>query len=103
MNKWFWMMDWCKQNGLPPAQLWAWEKAKQAYKKLQEKENKMNLIDLKVIEVLTMPYQEKISENNKKWFIKVKAEAYGRESNHVLMFDTKKEAQEIKPGYIFQG
>lgn len=62
----------------------------------------MNLIDLKVIEILLKPFQLKEIENSK-WFIEVKAEAYGRESNHNLMFDTKKEAKAIKPGYIFQG
>ena len=32
-GKWSWMMDYCKKNHLPPAQEWAWEKAKVAYLK----------------------------------------------------------------------
>lgn len=31
MKKWFWMMDYCFKNGLPPAQKWAWDKAEKAY------------------------------------------------------------------------
>ena len=30
-SKWFWMMNYCKVNGLPPAQEWAWDKARLAY------------------------------------------------------------------------
>lgn len=26
-NDWFWMMDFCKKKGLPPAQKWAWDMA----------------------------------------------------------------------------
>jgi len=32
-KQWFWMMEYCKKNHMPPAQSWAWEKAKQAYNK----------------------------------------------------------------------
>ena len=28
---WFWMMDYCKKKGIPPAETWAWEEAKIAY------------------------------------------------------------------------
>lgn len=31
IQKWHWMMAWCKKNGLPPAQSWVWEKAEAAY------------------------------------------------------------------------
>ena len=31
-KKWNWMMEYCKKNGLPAAQSWAWNKAKKAYK-----------------------------------------------------------------------
>ena len=34
-HKWFWMMAYCKNHGLPPAQPWAWSQAKQAYNKLK--------------------------------------------------------------------
>jgi hypothetical protein len=33
MTKWHWMMEYCKKNGYPPAQKWAWDKAEEAYKK----------------------------------------------------------------------
>lgn len=31
MDTWIWKMDYCKRNGLPPAQEWAWDKAGKAY------------------------------------------------------------------------
>lgn len=31
-TKWFWMMNYCKEHSLPPAQSWAWKRAEQAYK-----------------------------------------------------------------------
>ena len=62
----------------------------------------MNLIDLKVTKILSDPFQLTVVMNSK-WFIKVKAEAWGRDSTHTLMFDTKEKAEDIKPGYIFQG
>ena len=30
-DKWIWMMDFCKKNGIPPAQQWAWDSADKAY------------------------------------------------------------------------
>ena len=30
-KKWNWKMDWCKTNGLPPAQNWVWDKAEEAW------------------------------------------------------------------------
>lgn len=30
-DKWIWMMDYCKKNGIPPAQQWAWDMASKAY------------------------------------------------------------------------
>ena len=30
--KWFWKMDYCRRNGLPPAQEYAWNIAEHAYK-----------------------------------------------------------------------
>jgi len=32
-EKWSWMMDYCKSQRIPPAQSWAWDKAKDAYVK----------------------------------------------------------------------
>ncbi len=31
LTKWHWMMNYCKNNNLPPAQSWAWQKAEKAY------------------------------------------------------------------------
>lgn len=30
-NKWFWKMDYCWVNKIPPAQKWAWVEAENAY------------------------------------------------------------------------
>jgi hypothetical protein len=30
-EQWLWMMNYCKDNRLPPAQSWAWKRAKEAY------------------------------------------------------------------------
>ena len=39
-NKWFWKMQYCQMNGLPPAQSWVWDRAEEAYeakmKEIQE-------------------------------------------------------------------
>ncbi len=32
-SKWGWKMDWCKKQGYPPAQHWAWMLAEEAWKK----------------------------------------------------------------------
>jgi hypothetical protein len=38
-ERWIWMMDWCKSKGYPPAQDWAWDKAKEAYKQYEATNN----------------------------------------------------------------
>ena len=30
-QKWLWMVDYCNDNGLPPAQTWAWDRAEKAF------------------------------------------------------------------------
>lgn len=30
-QKWFWMMNYCKNNKIPPTQRWAWDKAEKEY------------------------------------------------------------------------
>jgi len=30
-DKWRWKMDYCKKQGIPPAQTWAWEQAEKAF------------------------------------------------------------------------
>lgn len=36
-DQWLWMVNYCKDNDLPPAQSWAWERAKQAYEQQKVK------------------------------------------------------------------
>ena len=33
-EKWFWMMKYCKDNKIPPAQKWAWDEAGKKYNEL---------------------------------------------------------------------
>jgi hypothetical protein len=33
LDKWNWQMNYCKQNGYPPAQKWAWDKSEKAFTK----------------------------------------------------------------------
>jgi len=35
-HEWIWMMDYCKKQGLPPAQKWAWDQAKRAFNTREE-------------------------------------------------------------------
>ena len=37
-NKWSWMMDYCKENGMSPARVGAWKKAAEAYEEKFENE-----------------------------------------------------------------
>lgn len=39
-NEWFWKMDYCKKNGLPPAQEWAWNIADKEWKKYLNKQKR---------------------------------------------------------------
>jgi len=34
-EQWHWMMDYCKENNLPPAQKWAWDRASKEYNKIK--------------------------------------------------------------------
>jgi hypothetical protein len=34
---WHWKMDYCKKNGLPPSERWAWQRADEAYFKILKK------------------------------------------------------------------
>lgn len=39
-KKWIWKMDYCREQRIPPAQKWAWDKAEEAYiKKLTHSHN----------------------------------------------------------------
>jgi len=35
-RKWFWMMDYCKSAQIPPAQEWAWSRARRAWETKNE-------------------------------------------------------------------
>jgi hypothetical protein len=37
-EKWVWMMDYCKEKAIPPAQPWAWKQAEDAY--IESQKNK---------------------------------------------------------------
>jgi len=60
----------------------------------------MNLLDCEVTEVLGIPYQ---IEPPKYWFVDVKYNCYGRDSEASVMLKTRSEADNIAVGYIFQG
>lgn len=57
----------------------------------------MNVIDAKVTNVIGKPYYK-----YHKWCIKVECIDMGGLSKDDLMFDTKEEAEAVRPGYIFQ-
>jgi len=60
----------------------------------------MNVIDLVVTEVVGNVY--KLSTIPDRFFIEVKATAYGSESEHTLMFSDESKASEVKIGHTFQ-
>lgn len=35
-EKWFWMMNYCRDKQIPPAQTWAWNEAESAYELKQQ-------------------------------------------------------------------
>jgi len=37
LDKWIWMMDYCKKRGVSPAQTWAWKQAEEEYNKTKFK------------------------------------------------------------------
>lgn len=56
----------------------------------------MNLLDHIVISVDRAPY-----EQYGKWWVAVTGESWGRYSSNTLMFDTKEEAEAVKPGHSY--
>lgn len=56
----------------------------------------MNLVDCYVTEILGEPVLK-----YGRWFLPVKADSYGRESETELMFDTEAEARSVKIGHHF--
>lgn len=57
----------------------------------------MNLVDCKVEEVISEPYYQYNS-----WFVNVMTNSWGHISEGTIMFKTKEEALDVKPGYVFQ-
>ncbi|GAL23051.1 hypothetical protein JCM19235_1352 [Vibrio maritimus] len=58
----------------------------------------MNLVDFEVTKVLGQP-----EPHHHYWIVRVMAEAYGVESEQLILADTKEEALTIKVGHVFQG
>ncbi|MFW5847438.1 MAG: hypothetical protein ACOCVF_00770 [bacterium] len=58
----------------------------------------MNLADFYVTEIKSVPFCE-----YDRWWLKVKAITYGVESEHVLMFNTEEQANNVEIGYHFMG
>jgi hypothetical protein len=56
----------------------------------------MNYIDARVIAITGEPYA-----NYNKWWLPVRYESYGRESDTKLMFNTEQEARDIQIGHKF--
>ena len=58
----------------------------------------MNLLDHTVTKVLSKPY-----EKYDKWWVRVECECYGNIGEHLIMFNSKEQAEEVKVGYVFLG
>lgn len=56
----------------------------------------MNLLECTVTEITSKPYFK-----YEKWWINVKYECYGLNSNTSLMFQTELECKNVKIGYVF--
>jgi hypothetical protein len=57
----------------------------------------MNLIDMYVVEVIGEPY-----EAYGRWLVKVKADGWGHVSESTVMCRTLEEAENVKPGFVYQ-
>lgn len=72
---------------------------------LEEAESKggtiMNYLDGYVEEVLSEPYYDDYGSGIFRWWVKVSYICYGMGAVTTLMFDTKEEAEAVKPGYKF--
>lgn len=56
----------------------------------------MNLLECYVTSIESKPYLL-----HGKWWVNVKADCYGSEQRHSLMFNTEQEAEKINVGYKF--
>lgn len=63
----------------------------------------MNYLDgyVEVEEVLSEPYYDDYGSGIFRWWVKVSYDCYGMGAVTTLMFDTKEEAEAVKPGYKF--
>lgn len=61
----------------------------------------MNLLEHYVTDILSEPYYNDYGSGNFKWWVKVKSNCYGQETESDLMFDTLDEALEVKIGYMY--
>jgi len=41
-SQWNWMMGYCAKNKIPPAQKWAWDRAKMEYQKMLDSSEAFN-------------------------------------------------------------
>lgn len=74
---------------------------------LEEAESKkqggeiVNYLDGYVEEILSEPYYDDYGSGIFRWWVKVSYVCEGTESTTILMFDTREEAEAVKPGYKF--
>lgn len=72
---------------------------------LEEAESKggaiVNYLDGYVEEVLSEPYYDDYGSGIFRWWVEVSYICEGTESTTILMFDTREEAEAVKPGYKF--
>lgn len=61
----------------------------------------MNYLDGHVEEVLSEPYYDDYGSGIFRWWVEVSYICEGTESTTTLMFDTREEAEAVKPGYKF--
>lgn len=61
----------------------------------------MNYLDGYVEEVLSEPYYDDYDSGIFRWWVEVSYTCEGTESTTILMFDTREEAEAVKPGYKF--
>lgn len=61
----------------------------------------MNYLDGYVEEILSEPYYDDYGSGIFRWWVEVSYVCYGIGAVTTLMFDTKEEAEAVKPGYKF--
>lgn len=61
----------------------------------------MNYLDGYVEEILSEPYYDDYGSGIFRWWVEVSYVCYGIGAVTTLMFDTREEAEAVKPGYKF--